>query len=145
MEIINEKEERGLIRRSSIRYMIPLMLGMLFAQSAPMVDAICVSGKLGEDALSALITVMPLGYLISTVGTLGGLGAGVFIAKCSGSGEKAKASPVRIRAETVMVSQKFVSPAVHGLNIYSHRRAAMTMARITVQRTARAPEELRRR
>ena len=102
MEIINEKEERGLIRRSSIRYMIPLMLGMLFAQSAPMVDAICVSGKLGEDALSALITVMPLGYLISTVGTLGGLGAGVFIAKCSGSGEKAKAARVFSRTMLLM-------------------------------------------
>ncbi|MBP3719877.1 MAG: hypothetical protein J6J41_00935 [Clostridia bacterium] len=102
MEIINEKEERGLIRRSSIRYMIPLMLGMLFAQSAPMVDAICVSGKLGEDALSALITVMPLGYLISTVGTLGGLGAGVFIAKCSGSGEKAKAARVFSRTMLMM-------------------------------------------
>ena len=102
MEIINEKEERGLIRRSSIRYMIPLMLGMLFAQSAPMVDAICVSGKLGEDALPALITVMPLGYLISTVGTLGGLGAGVFIAKCSGSGEKAKAARVFSRTMLLM-------------------------------------------
>lgn len=102
MEIINEKKERGLIRRSSNRYMIPLMLGMLFAQSAPMVDAICVSGKLGEDALSALITVMPLGYLISTVGTLGGLGAGVFIAKCSGSGEKAKAARVFSRTMLLM-------------------------------------------
>ena len=101
MERINERGECGLIRRRSYRYIIPLMLGMLFSQSAPAVDAICVSGKLGEEALSALITVMPLGYLISAIGTLGGLGAGVFIAKCSGSGEKAKAA--RVFSRTVLV------------------------------------------
>ena len=98
----NEREECGLIRRSSFRYMVPLMLGMLFAQSAPAVDAICVSRKMGEEALSALITVMPLGYLISAIGTLGGLGAGVFISKCSGSGEKAKAARVFSRTMLLM-------------------------------------------
>lgn len=115
MKLFNERTECGLIRRSSIRYVIPMILGMLFSQSAPAVDAICVSGKLGEEALSALITVMPLGYVISMIGTLGGIGAGVFISKCSGSGDRARAARTFTRSVVLMAVVSAIFALLTGL------------------------------
>ena len=115
MKLFNERTECSLIRRSSIRYVIPMILGMLFSQSAPAVDAICVSGKLGEEALSALITVMPLGYVISMIGTLGGIGAGVFISKCSGSGDRARAARTFTRSVVLMAVVSAIFALLTGL------------------------------
>lgn len=42
-----ESEDR-LIRHSSYRYIFPPMIGMVFAQMAPVVDGIAASGGIGE-------------------------------------------------------------------------------------------------
>ncbi|GEM_PF-704065 len=104
MKRINEWPELKLLWRGTYRYVIPLIMGMVLSQSAPAVDAICVAAVMGEEALSALITVMPMGYLISMIGTLGGLGSGVYISKCSGSGDRERAGRVFTRSVIIMAA-----------------------------------------
>ncbi len=58
--MIEYQHENQLIRHSSRRYVFPPMVGMIFAQIAPVVDGICVSNSLGEEALSAVGTVSPV-------------------------------------------------------------------------------------
>ena len=94
MRKIDYQYENRLIFKSGIRYIIPAMLALVFSQIAPLVDAICVSGGLGEVALSALSTVAPVFYFFNIIGALGGAGCGVHISRCSGSGEKEKASGI---------------------------------------------------
>lgn len=89
--------ENRLIRKSSLRYIFPPMLGMIFAQIAPLVDAICVSGGMGTEALAALGTVGPVFYIFNVLAALGGIGCGVMISRCSGAGEKHKAAVIFTR------------------------------------------------
>ncbi|MCR4762044.1 MAG: hypothetical protein K5696_00795 [Lachnospiraceae bacterium] len=73
------------------------MVGMIFAQIAPLADGICVSNSMGEEALSAIGTITPVNYVFNLVSALGGIGCGVLISRFSGSGEKAKAARVFTR------------------------------------------------
>ncbi len=50
---IEYKHENRFIRHSSVRYIFPPMIGMIFAQIAPLVDGVCVSNSMGENALAA--------------------------------------------------------------------------------------------
>ena len=97
MSELDFRSENRLIRRSSYRYIFPPMFGMLFSQMAPVVDSIFVSGSMGEEALSAIGIVSPLNYIFSIICAMGGIGCGVIISRCSGAGEKAKASRVFTR------------------------------------------------
>ncbi|MBQ3967855.1 MAG: hypothetical protein II688_04125 [Lachnospiraceae bacterium] len=101
MSTIKYKYENQLIRRSSVRYIFPPMIGMIFAQIAPLVDGICASNSMGEEALAAIGAVAPLGYIFNMISALGGIGCGVLISRCSGSGEKAKAA--RIFSHTMLM------------------------------------------
>ncbi len=92
MQAIEYQHENHFIRRSSVRYVFPPMIGMIFAQIAPVVDGICVSSSLGEEALSAIGAVGPINYVFNIIAALGGIGCGVVISKCSGAGEKDKAA-----------------------------------------------------
>lgn len=103
METIQYKYENSLIRHSSVRYIFPPMVGMIFAQIAPFVDGICVANSMGEAALSAVGTVAPIGYIFNLFSALGGIGCGVFISRCSGSGEKAKAARIFTRTLVMLV------------------------------------------
>ena len=103
MDVISYQYENHLIRRSSIRYILPPMLGLFFAQIAPVVDGICISGAMGEVALSALSTVAPINYVFNVIAALGGIGGGVVISRCSGAGEKDRAARVFTRAILLMV------------------------------------------
>ncbi|MBO7664184.1 MAG: polysaccharide biosynthesis C-terminal domain-containing protein [Clostridia bacterium] len=97
MSELDFHSENRLIRRSSYRYIFPPMLGMLFSQIAPVVDSVCVSGAMGEEALSAIGITGPLDYVFNIICALGGIGCGVIISRCSGAGEKGKASRVFTR------------------------------------------------
>ena len=56
-EVINYKYEEKLIGKSALRYIIPSIITLVFSQTAPLVDAACVSASLGNVALSALSNV----------------------------------------------------------------------------------------
>jgi len=103
MGAVEYHHENLFIRKSSIRYVFPPMVGMIFAQIAPIVDSICVANSMGEEALSAIGTVGPINYLFNIIASLGGIGCGVVISRCSGSGEKALAARVFTRALFFMV------------------------------------------
>ncbi|MCR5604078.1 MAG: SDR family oxidoreductase [Lachnospiraceae bacterium] len=68
--------------------MIPTVVGLAFGQFAPLVDSLCISKILEEDALSAMSTVNPVYYLFNIVAVLGGIGGGIGIAKSMGTGNK---------------------------------------------------------
>ncbi len=80
------------------------MIGMIFAQMAPVVDGIVASGGMGEEALSAIGIVGPMDYIFNLICALFGIGCGVVISRCSGAGEKAKASRVFSRTLIIMIS-----------------------------------------
>jgi Na+-driven multidrug efflux pump len=98
------------------------MIGMIFAQIAPLVDGVCVSNSMGEDALAAIGTVGPLDYVFNIIAALGGIGCGVLISRCSGSGEKAKAARIFTRTMLIMIVSTiilsvagiiFIDPLLH--------------------------------
>lgn len=103
METIEYKHENRFVLHSSFKYVFPPMMGMIFAQIAPMIDGICVSNSMGEAALSAIGLVGPLNYVFNILSALCGIGCGVLISRCSGSGEKAKAARVFTRTILIMV------------------------------------------
>ena len=97
MKTIDYKYENRFILHRSFRYVFPPMLGMVFAQIAPLVDGICVANAMEEEALSAIGTVGPVNYVFNIIAALGGIGCGVMISRCSGSGERAKAARIFTR------------------------------------------------
>lgn len=111
MDVISYQYENHLIRRSSIRYIFPPMLGMVFAQIAPVIDGICISGAMGEVALSALSTAAPISYVFNVIAALGGIGCGVVISRCSGAGEKDRAARVFTRGILLMVTMTLLLSA----------------------------------
>jgi len=127
MSTLDFASESRLVRRSSYRYVFPPMLGMIFSQIAPVVDSICVSAHpaMGEEALSAIGIVGPLDYVFNIICALGGIGCGVIISRCSGSGEKAKAARVFTRTMIMLAVASliltvacivFVDPLLHLLS-----------------------------
>ena len=122
MSTIEYKHENHFIRHSSVRYILPPMIGMVFTQIAPMVDGICVSNAMGEAALSAIGTTGPINYVFNMLAALGGIGCGVLISRCSGSGEKAKAARIFSRTLLLLVLSSlavsvagiiFIDPLLH--------------------------------
>jgi Na+-driven multidrug efflux pump len=108
MNTIQYKYENHFVRHSSVRYIFPPMLGMIFAQIAPLVDGICVSNSMGEEALSAIGTVTPINYVFNFFAALGGIGCGVLISRCSGSGEKAKAGRIFTRTIRILAAASVI-------------------------------------
>ena len=108
MSTIEYKYENHFIRHSSVRYIFPPMFGMIFAQIAPLVDGICVSNSMGEEALSAIGTVTPINYVLNFLAALGGIGCGVLISRCSGSGEKAKAGRIFTRTIRMLAAASVI-------------------------------------
>ena len=104
MEMIQYKYENRFIKHSSLKYIFPPMVGMIFAQIAPVVDGICVANSMGDEAaLAAIATVGPISYIFNIIAALGGIGCGVMLSRCSGSGEKAKAGRIFTRSLLIMV------------------------------------------
>lgn len=88
MSTIEYQYENRLIRKSSTRYIVPAVIGLLFGQLSPVIGGICISQSLGEVPFSALSTVEPVNLIFSALGALGGVGCGITVSKCSGSGDK---------------------------------------------------------
>lgn len=100
---INYVYEDKLIRKSSLHYLVPAIIGLVFGQLSPVIGGICISGSLGEVPFSALSTVEPVNLILSAIGCLGGVGCGITISKCSGSGDKEMAARIFTRAVIAMV------------------------------------------
>ena len=140
MDTLDYTSESRLVRHSSYRYIFPPMLGMVFAQIAPVVDGICASGGIGEEALSAIGVVGPLNYVFNIVCALFGIGCGVIVSRCSGKGEKARGARVFTRTLIVLSSVTliltaagliFINPLLKGLcatpENYSFAKEYLTM------------------
>ena len=76
---MNYRFENRLLGRSFVRYIVPATLTMAFGQIAPLVDAACISARLGDAALSVLSVTAPVYYFINIIAVLGGVSAGVGI------------------------------------------------------------------
>lgn len=113
MSNLDFASKNRLVRRSSYRYIFLPMLGMLFAQIAPVVDSVCVSAspEMGEVALSAIGVVTPVNYAINLICALGGIGCGVVISRCSGAGEKAKAARIFTRTLIMLAAASLILTA----------------------------------
>lgn len=98
MSVIEYQHENRLIRKSGMHYVVPAMIGLVFGQLSPVVGGICISQSLGEAPFSALSTVEPVNFFFSAIGSLGGIGCGITVSKCSGSGDKDVAARVFTRA-----------------------------------------------
>lgn len=75
------------ISRALLAMGIPTMVGMLINSLYNLVDAYFV-GNLGESQMGAISVVFPLGQLIVGLGLLLGNGAGSYISRLLGQGEK---------------------------------------------------------
>ena len=100
--------EDRLIRKSSFHYIIPAIIGLVFGQLSPVIGGVCIAASLGEVPFSALSTVEPINLVFSAIGCLGGVGCGITIAKCSGSGDKDKAARIFTRSMIAMVAVTIV-------------------------------------
>ena len=89
--------EDRLIKKSSFHYIIPALIGLTFGQLAPVVGGICIANSLGEVPFSALSTIEPINLVFSAIGCLGGVGCGITVSKCSGSGDREGAARVFTR------------------------------------------------
>lgn len=100
---INCIYEDKLIRKSGFHYMVPAIIGLVFGQLSPVISGICISASLGEAPFSALSTIEPINLIFSAMGALAGVGCGITVSKCSGSGDKAAAARVFTRAAIALV------------------------------------------
>ncbi|MDO4796887.1 MAG: MATE family efflux transporter [Coriobacteriales bacterium] len=112
MSTIEYQYENKLIRKSSTRYIVPAMIGLVFGQLSPMVGGICISQSLGEVPFSALSTVEPVNLIFSALGALGGVGCGITVSKCSGSGDKDVAARAFTRTVVALAVATVVLAAV---------------------------------
>lgn len=94
---IDFTHEDKLINKSCFHYIIPALIGLTFGQLAPVIGGICIANSLGEAPFSALSTIEPINLVFSAIGCLGGVGCGITISKCSGSGDKDIAARVFTR------------------------------------------------
>lgn len=101
---INYVYEDKLIRKSSFHYIIPAIIGLVFGQLSPVIGGICISSSLGEVPFSALSTIEPINLVFSAIGCLAGVGCGITISKCSGSGDKDVAARIFTRSFIALVS-----------------------------------------
>ncbi|MBR3314940.1 MAG: hypothetical protein IKG18_12470 [Atopobiaceae bacterium] len=96
--------EDKLIRKCSFHYIIPAIIGLVFGQLSPVIGGICISSSLGEAPFSALSTIEPINLIFSALGSLGGVGCGITISKCSGSGDKDIAARIFTRTVIALVA-----------------------------------------
>ena len=99
---INYAYEEKLIHKSGFHYLIPAIIGLVFGQLAPVISGICISASLGEVPFSALSTVEPINLIFSAIGCLGGVGCGITVSKCAGSGNREQPARIFTRAVIAM-------------------------------------------
>ncbi|MFC2019831.1 MATE family efflux transporter [Chloroflexota bacterium] len=82
---------RDSIRRLLVRFSGPAIVSMMVAASYNVVDSIFV-GRLGPEALAALMVAFPLMMLFMAIATATGTGAASLISRCLGAGDREAAS-----------------------------------------------------
>lgn len=106
------------IQKALLAMGIPTMIGMLINALYNLVDAYFVGG-LGESQMGAISVVFPLGQLIVGLGLLSGNGAGSYISRLLGRGDKATAnkaasnalySGLTVGAVFILFSVSFLKP-----------------------------------
>ena len=98
MSNIDYSYEDKLIRTSGFHYMLPAIVGLVFGQISPIIGGMSIARSLGEVPFSALSTIEPINLVLSAIGVLGGVGCGITVSKCSGSGDKDVAARVFTRS-----------------------------------------------
>ena len=66
--MFDPKEEERMMKRAFARYVIPTVIALVFEQIAPVVDAVCVSNRLGNEALSSFSNVSPMIWVTNIIG-----------------------------------------------------------------------------
>ena len=115
MAHIDYHPENQLIHKSSFRYMLPAMIGLVFGQLSPMIGGICISQSLGEVPFSSLSTVEPINLVFSAIGALGGVGCGITVSKYSGSGDKELAARAFTRTVIALAATTVVLATILGI------------------------------
>jgi putative MATE family efflux protein len=98
-ELLGKKD----VKEALVHLGIPAIIGMLINAVYNVVDRIYV-GRLGTEALAATNVVFPLFALIGAVGLTFGIGAGSYISRLLGEGNKEKAEKT---ASTAVFSSMF--------------------------------------
>lgn len=82
------------IRKLLIKQAIPSSIGILFMSVNILVDTIFVGQWVGSLAIAAVSVVLPITFLISSLGMAIGVGGGSVLSRALGSGDKEKADMV---------------------------------------------------
>ena len=123
MEIACRADER-LLTKAFARYLLPSAISILFCQIAPFVDALCVSYKLGDSALSAIGIVAPIFYLFNIPAVLGGIGGGIAISNLSGAGTPEKSGQCFTRVTVFMF---FIGLVLSVAGLFMLRRLTLSL------------------
>jgi putative MATE family efflux protein len=79
------------IKKLLIRQAVPASIGILFMSVNILIDTIFVGQWIGSLAIAAITVVLPITFLISSLGMAIGVGGGSVLSRALGSGDKVKA------------------------------------------------------
>lgn len=94
MAVTSEELGTQEIKKLLIKQAIPSSVGILFMSVNILVDTIFVGQWVGSLAIAAVSVVLPITFLISSLGMAIGVGGGSVLSRALGSGDKEKADKV---------------------------------------------------
>ncbi len=75
-----------------IRFTIPTIIMMILTSIYGIIDGICVSNKVGENAFASINLIMPALMIFGSIGFMIGTGGSAIVSKTIGEGKKEKAN-----------------------------------------------------
>lgn len=75
-----------------IRFTLPTIIMMIFTSIYGIVDGICVSNKVGEEAFASVNLIMPALMIFGSIGFMIGTGGSAIVSKTLGEGDREKAN-----------------------------------------------------
>lgn len=102
MAVTSEELGTQDIKKLLIKQSIPSSVGILFMSVNILVDTIFVGQWVGSLAIAAVTVVLPITFLISSLGMAIGVGGGSVLSRALGSGDKEKA--ITVFANQVMMT-----------------------------------------
>lgn len=102
MAVTSEELGTKDVRKLLIKQAIPSSVGILFMSVNILVDTIFVGQWVGSLAIAAVSVVLPITFLISSLGMAIGVGGGSVLSRALGSGDKEKA--ITVFANQVMMT-----------------------------------------
>ncbi|CAN1489669.1 NorM Na+-driven multidrug efflux pump [Flavobacteriaceae bacterium] len=94
MIVISEELGTQDIKKLLIKQAVPSSIGILFMSVNILIDTIFVGQWIGSIAIAALTVVLPITFLISSLGMAIGVGGGSVLSRALGSNDKEKAKIV---------------------------------------------------